>query len=83
MKDFMHWRVLFGVFRVVLSLAGFGGLMLLVGTFSASALSGKPIYGLLAVATGFLAIAALATTVNQANLLYQASGRNAAVLKLS
>ena len=83
MKTFMHWQVLIGVFRVVLSLAGFGGLMLLVGTFSASALRGEPIYGFLAVATGFLAIAALVTTVNQANLLYQASGRDTAVLKLS
>lgn len=83
MKSFSHWQALIGVFRMVLSLAGFGVFMLLVGTFITSALRGEPIYWLLGAASGFMAITALVVTVNQAKLLIHASGSDAVVPKLS
>lgn len=83
MKSVSPLQVLIGVFRVVLSMAGFGVFMLLVGTFITSALRGEPIYWLLGAASGFMAITALVVTVNQAQLLYQTSGSDAVAPKLS
>jgi len=74
MKESNHWQALIGVFRMVLSLAGFGAFMMLTGTFIASAQRGEPIYTVLAVATGFLAISALWITATTAKQITLTSG---------